>query len=50
MRHHRVRLLFQDSPIQRGRKRMDQVGIQVLLDPVLSVRLVDWWHPLYPFS
>ncbi|CAG5982592.1 unnamed protein product [Menidia menidia] len=47
MRHHRVRLIFQDSPLQRG-KRADQGGTQVVLDPVHSVRLMDWWHPQYP--
>ncbi|KAM9362218.1 transmembrane protein 183A [Symphorus nematophorus] len=50
MRHHRVRLLFQDSPLQRGKKRGDQSGTQVVLDPVQSVRLMDWWHPQYPSS
>ncbi|KAM4613318.1 transmembrane protein 183A [Polymixia lowei] len=51
MRHHRVRLVFQDSPLQRGgRKRGDQGGTQVVLDPVHSVKLMDWWHPQYPFS
>ncbi|XP_062299949.1 transmembrane protein 183A isoform X2 [Scomber scombrus] len=50
MRHHRVRLVFQDSPIQRGKKRGDQAGIQVVLDPVHSLKLMDWWHPQYPFS
>ncbi|XP_041639951.1 transmembrane protein 183A isoform X2 [Cheilinus undulatus] len=50
MRHHRVRLVFQDSPLQRGKKRGDQGGIQVVLDPVQSVRLMDWWHPQYPSS
>ncbi|XP_028302023.1 transmembrane protein 183A [Gouania willdenowi] len=48
MRHHRVRLVFQDSPPHRGRKRGDQSGTQVVLDPVHSVRLMDWWHPQYP--
>ncbi|KAL0978462.1 hypothetical protein UPYG_G00170720 [Umbra pygmaea] len=50
MRHHRVRLLFQDSPPQRGRRRVEQGATQVVLDPVHSVRLMDWWHPLYPSS
>uniref|UniRef100_A0A3Q3M5Y0 Transmembrane protein 183A n=1 Tax=Labrus bergylta TaxID=56723 RepID=A0A3Q3M5Y0_9LABR len=50
MRHHRVRLVFQDSPLQRGKKRGDQGGTQVVLDPVQSVRLMDWWHPQYPSS
>ncbi|XP_029007771.1 transmembrane protein 183A isoform X2 [Betta splendens] len=49
MRHHRVRLVFQDSPLQRGKKRGDQGGTQVVLDPVHSVRLMDWWHPQYPY-
>ncbi|KAM3878329.1 transmembrane protein 183A [Diretmus argenteus] len=48
MRHHRVRLVFQDSPLQRGRRRGEQGGMQVVLDPVHSVRLMDWWHPQYP--
>ncbi|KAM9408715.1 transmembrane protein 183A isoform 1-T1 [Pholidichthys leucotaenia] len=50
MRHHRVRLVFQDSPVQHGRKRGDQGGTQVVLDPVHSVKLMDWWHPQYPTS
>lgn len=50
MRHHRVRLLFQDTPPRRGRKRVEHGGLQVVLDPVHSVRLMDWWHPQYPFS
>lgn len=50
MRHHRVRLVFQDAPVHNGKKpRLDQ-GVQVVLDPVHSVRLLDWWHPQYPFS
>uniref|UniRef100_A0A1A8IDR9 Transmembrane protein 183A n=1 Tax=Nothobranchius kuhntae TaxID=321403 RepID=A0A1A8IDR9_NOTKU len=48
MRHHRVRLVFQDSPLQRGKRRGDQGGTQVVLDPVHSVKLMDWWHPQYP--
>ncbi|KAJ3603165.1 hypothetical protein NHX12_030908 [Muraenolepis orangiensis] len=51
MRHHRVRLLFQDSPPpRRGRQRVEYGGLQVVLDPVHSVRLMDWWHPQYPYS
>ncbi|XP_041946663.1 transmembrane protein 183A [Alosa sapidissima] len=50
MRHHRVRLMFQDSPLVRGQKRRAEQGLQVALDPVHSVRLMDWWHPQYPTS
>ncbi|KAL2091160.1 hypothetical protein ACEWY4_013423 [Coilia grayii] len=50
MRHHRVRLVFQDSPVLRGQKRRADQGQQVALDPVHSVRLMNWWHPQYPTS
>ncbi|GAB5583618.1 transmembrane protein 183A isoform X1 [Prionailurus iriomotensis] len=50
MRHHRVRLVFQDSPVRGGRKLRSEQGVQIILDPVHSVRLFDWWHPQYPFS
>ncbi|XP_069897905.1 transmembrane protein 183A isoform X3 [Dipodomys merriami] len=50
MRHHRVRLVFQDSPVRGGRNLRNEQGVQVILDPVHSVRLFDWWHPQYPFS
>ncbi|KAI4826834.1 hypothetical protein KUCAC02_030265 [Chaenocephalus aceratus] len=50
MRHHRVRLLFQDSPLRWGKKRGDQGGTQVVLDPVQSVKIMEWWHPQYPSS
>uniref|UniRef100_A0A3P8V3W3 Transmembrane protein 183A n=1 Tax=Cynoglossus semilaevis TaxID=244447 RepID=A0A3P8V3W3_CYNSE len=48
MRHHRVRLVFTDSPHHKSRKRVDHSGTQVVLDPVHSVKLMDWWHPQYP--
>ncbi|XP_064160189.1 transmembrane protein 183A [Anguilla rostrata] len=50
MRHHRVGLAFQDSPVLRGRSLRGDPGVQVVLDPVHSVRLIDWWHPQYPTS
>lgn len=50
MRHHRVRLMLQDSPVHNGKKPRGEQGVQVVLDPVHSVRLLDWWHPQYPFS
>ncbi|XP_023688126.1 transmembrane protein 183A [Paramormyrops kingsleyae] len=50
MRHHRVRLVFQDSPVLQGKKLRGEQGVQVVLDPVHSVRLIDWWHPQYPTS
>ncbi|KAI5093573.1 transmembrane protein 183A, partial [Silurus meridionalis] len=48
MRHHRVRLEFQDSPLFQGKRLRGEPGVQVVLDPVHSVRLMDWWHPQFP--
>nr|XP_060496903.1 LOW QUALITY PROTEIN: transmembrane protein 183A-like [Panthera onca] len=39
MRHHRVRLVFQDSPVRGGRKLRREQGVQIILDPAHSVRL-----------
>ncbi|KAE8622928.1 hypothetical protein XENTR_v10005430 [Xenopus tropicalis] len=50
MRHHRVRLVFQDSPVWNGKKPRGDQGVQIVLDPVHTVHLLDWWHPKYPFS
>lgn len=50
MRHQRVRLEFQDSPILRGKRLRREHGVQVVLDPVHSVRLMDWWHPQFPVA
>ncbi|KAM9319445.1 transmembrane protein 183A [Gastrophryne carolinensis] len=50
MRHHRVRLVFQDRPVLNGKKPRGDQGVQIVLDPVHSVHLLNWWHPKYPFS
>ncbi|XP_053312770.1 transmembrane protein 183A [Spea bombifrons] len=50
MRHHRVRLVFQDTPVRNGKKPRGDQGVPIVLDPVHSVNLLDWWHPKYPFS
>ena len=50
MRHHRVRLVFQDSPLLRGQRKRTEQGLQVALDPVHSVHLMNWWDPQYPIS
>lgn len=50
MRHHRVRLIFQDCPLLNGKKLRGEQGVQIVLDPVHSVHLLNWWHPKYPFS
>lgn len=50
MRHHRVRLIFQDCPVLFGKKPRGEQGVQIVLDPVHCFHLLDWWHPKYPFS
>ncbi|XP_040337060.1 transmembrane protein 183-like [Herpailurus yagouaroundi] len=39
MRHHRLRLMFQDSPVRGGWKLCCEQGVQIILDPAHSVRL-----------
>ncbi|XP_077785253.1 LOW QUALITY PROTEIN: transmembrane protein 183A [Podarcis muralis] len=50
MRHHRVKMVFHDSPVWSGKKHRFDHGVQVVMDPVHSVRLFDWWHPQFPSS
>nr|XP_020638168.1 transmembrane protein 183A isoform X2 [Pogona vitticeps] len=50
MRHHRVKMVFHDSPVWNGKKPRFDHGVQVVMDPVYSVRLFDWWHPQFPSS
>ncbi|XP_018412796.1 PREDICTED: transmembrane protein 183-like isoform X2 [Nanorana parkeri] len=50
MRHHRVRLVFHDCPVLNRKRPRGEQGVQIVLDPVHSVHLLDWWHPKYPFS
>uniref|UniRef100_UPI00358EA85E transmembrane protein 183A isoform X2 n=1 Tax=Myxine glutinosa TaxID=7769 RepID=UPI00358EA85E len=48
MRHEHAKLLFQDAPAQPGRRVRSAPANLVVLDPVLSVRVLHWWHPQYP--
>ncbi|XP_066482078.1 transmembrane protein 183A isoform X2 [Tiliqua scincoides] len=50
MRHHRVKMIFHDSPVWNGKKPRFDHGVQIVMDPVHSVRLFDWWHPQFPSS
>ncbi|BFZ03913.1 hypothetical protein BsWGS_06952 [Bradybaena similaris] len=45
-RHHRLRLHF-DSSISASHNAADTV---VVLDDVLSIKLMRWWHAGYPFT
>lgn len=45
-RHHRIQLIF-GSGI-RSISMSDANKVEILLDPVISYKILDWWHPLYP--
>ncbi|XP_061487783.1 transmembrane protein 183A isoform X2 [Rhineura floridana] len=47
MRHHRVKMVFHDSPLWSGKKTRFDHGVQLVMDPVHGVRLFDWWHPQF---
>lgn len=52
MRFHKLKLSF-GSPQLGGKEcSSDQQGstIHVVLDSVVKMRVLDWWHPLYPMD
>lgn len=48
MRHSSVRMIFH-TPRHDGRFRKED-GLSVTLDPASDVRVLHWWHPLYPYA
>nr|CAD7453744.1 unnamed protein product [Timema tahoe] len=51
LRFHRLQLLFgsEHSCYTLG-SSSSLGGSPVVLDPVVNIRVLDWWHPLYPHS
>lgn len=47
-RHNRVQLIF-NTNLMHG-KSTTEGTVCILLDPVINVRILDWWHPLYPHN
>ncbi|CAH0558729.1 unnamed protein product [Brassicogethes aeneus] len=48
--HYKLQLGF-SSGIQSYTKTTDgSTDVTVILDPVINVKVLDWWHPLYPYS
>lgn len=45
MKHHKLRLVF-DSQINAAQKG-SVIGTQLVLDPVLNIRVFHWWDPQY---
>lgn len=49
MRFQRLKLVF--HPIyHKGTAHNPHTGTTVLLDPVISIKILHWWHPLYEFG
>lgn len=49
VRHHRLQLAFGSGHMcYPNITSLD--SITVVLDPVVNVRVLDWWHPLYPHA
>ncbi|XP_001626089.2 putative transmembrane protein 183BP isoform X1 [Nematostella vectensis] len=48
MKHQRVKMRFH-AHRDDGRYQWES-GIQVILDPAREVKVLKWWHPLYPYS
>lgn len=41
--HHRLQLVFGSHGSPSGSD-----SVTVVLDPVVKIKVLDWWHPLYP--
>jgi hypothetical protein len=51
MRHHRLQLVFGSGHMCHTAGIPNIVSLDsstVVLDPVVNVRVLDWWHPMYP--
>ncbi|XP_031549665.1 transmembrane protein 183-like, partial [Actinia tenebrosa] len=46
MKHCRVKLMFHSH--RKDKRYRPESGYQVILDPVQDVRVLKWWHSLYP--
>jgi hypothetical protein len=46
MKHCRVKLTFHSH--RKDKRYRPESGYQVILDPVQDIRVLNWWHPLYP--
>ena len=44
LRYHRLQLSFGSGPFP------SMSNIPIVLDPVVNVRVLDWWHPSFPHS
>lgn len=49
LKNHKLKLIF--NPQRVGtEKSMLSTGTTVVIDPVLSVKVLDWWDPKYPYT
>lgn len=48
--HHKLQLGFNTGVQSCLRTTDGGTGVSVILDPVINVKVLDWWHPLYPHS
>jgi len=51
MRHHRLQLVFGSGHMCHTAGKPNIASLDsstVVLDPVVNVRVLDWWHPMYP--
>lgn len=46
MKHHRLKLIFQNYR-PTGKYFSSQAKV-IIMEPVLEVKVLDWWHPEYP--
>lgn len=48
--HYRLRLIFDTTMYGSTFREHSASGTVVTLEPVASIRVLDWWHPQYPHT
>lgn len=48
--YHRLQLVFDTAARSSSNLRGGADSVTLILDPVINIKVLDWWHPLYPGS
>ncbi|KAI4458659.1 hypothetical protein MML48_7g00015220 [Holotrichia oblita] len=47
-RHHKLQMVFGSGATYISQKPVGSSTTTVILDGVINVKILDWWHPSYP--
>ena len=50
MHHHKLKLTFSTNSYRHSMRNQDAGNITMTFDPVSNIRVLNWWHPQYPYN